>query len=177
MPKTVPQETGKYRSSEIQKLRTSQILDSNSSIDGVRNRCQAQNRQGMKKRDRKQGKFDNLTYAQKVGMIASDEIQWLKLKQSLREAGGQWSNLTVQQVLHEHVQQRVDEMEQLELAMYECTKNGSLRNGHSPIFSEDLKKEEEQGVAGPLTQLTKNYFPQVLLLSGINNSWLKRRHE
>ena len=165
VPKAAPRETGKYRSSDVQKRRTSQILDNRSSIGGARNRCQAQSRQGMKKRDCKQGKYDNLAYAKKVEMIVSDEIQWLKLKESLREAGGLWSNFTVQQVLHEHIEQRIDEIEQLELALNECNKNRSFLNDDSPIFSEDLKKEEEQGVAGPLTQLTKRYFPQVLLVS------------
>ena len=177
-PKPIPQETGKNSSREMQKLRTSQILDSTSSVDGMRNRgCHTQNSQGMKKRDRKKGEYDNLTYAQKVEMIVNDEIQWLKLKQSLREAGGLWSNFAVQQVLHEHVQQRVDEIEQLELAMRESNKNRTLGSGNLPMLSEELKKEEEQGLAGPLTQLTKNFIPQVLLLKGVNKSWLKRWHE
>mmetsp|Transcript_16431 Transcript_16431/g.23447 ORF Transcript_16431/g.23447 Transcript_16431/m.23447 type:complete len:225 (-) Transcript_16431:237-911(-) len=125
--KTIPQGTGKYRNSQIQKLRTSQILDSKSRIAGVWNRCQTANSEGIEKRDRK-GKYDNLTFAQKVEMIVKDQMQWLKLKQSLREAGR--SNFAVQQVLHKHVQQRIDEMEQLELAMYECNKNLSLRNSN-----------------------------------------------
>jgi hypothetical protein len=58
--------------------------------------------------------------AQKVEIIVNDDIQWLKLQQSLRDhADGLWTSLAVQQVLHIYVQQRIDEMERLELALLE----------------------------------------------------------
>lgn len=69
---------------------------------------------------RRSSKYDGLTLAQKVEIIVNDDIQWLKLQQSLRDhAEGLWTSLAIQQVLHTYVQQRIDEMEQLEYALNE----------------------------------------------------------
>jgi hypothetical protein len=69
---------------------------------------------------RRSSKYDGLTMAQKVELIVNDDIQWLKLQQSLRDhADGLWTSLAVQQVLHIYVQQRIDEMERLESALLE----------------------------------------------------------
>lgn len=73
---------------------------------------------------RRSGRYDGLTLAQKVEIIVNDDIQWLKLQQSLRDhADGLWTSLAVQQVLHIYVQQRIDELERLESALLEP--NGS----------------------------------------------------
>jgi hypothetical protein len=69
---------------------------------------------------RHRSKYDGLTMAQKGEIIVNDDIQWLKLQQSLRDhADGLWTSLAVQQVLHIYVQQRIDEMERLESALLE----------------------------------------------------------
>lgn len=95
-------------------------------------------------------KYDRLTLAQKVDIIVNDDIQWLKLQQSLRDADGLWTSLGVQQVLNDHVQRRIEEMEQLEFAMSEL-------NGPSTTVNDD-KKEEPSTVVGTLTQFARKQF-------------------
>jgi hypothetical protein len=98
------------------------------------------------------GKYDNLTTARKVEMIVSDDVQWLKLQQSLRDTGV-WTSVGVQQVLHEHVRQRINDKEQLESAMSEI--NGPRRST-TPMNEE--KKEEPATVVGTLTQFARKQF-------------------
>lgn len=109
------------------------------------------------------GKYDGLTTAQKVEIIVNDDIQWLKLQQSLRDANGLWTSVGIQQVLYSHVQQRIDEMERLEKALNE--ENGPLRQNSLSDASPSVATREEIGVVSAVKKfarraslVTQNYL-------------------